>query len=160
MTQDIILPRTQAEPDPDAGTARSRTEFAHIAYNLLDHEADRVGEIARKYQLRWIRESAGILSDPRLGTKTWEKLVEAAERIGQDVKEELADKLNLVAAWDSTPIYWGQPPLLEIMDKVEGDDIHRYGFDHEQKGHEVLKARDRGEDFLGQRERVNARRPT
>lgn len=159
MSSDIVLPRDTVDPDPDAGRVKDATEFAHTAYNLLDHEAKEALDITRKYQLRWIQGAQRILSDPRLGPHTFEKLMEFAESVGQDVKEEFAERLSLMVAWDPTPILEGKPPLLTVMDKYDREDIHKHGFDHEQKQFEVLKSKARGEAYLGQRERVNARRP-
>lgn len=150
---DIVMPHGAGEPDPDAGIVKNAVEFAHTAYNLQDHEALEAIDIMRKYQRRWIYRA-------RWGWHNWEDLADFLEELGGNIQYEFAERLNLLTRWDPTPVLEGKPPLLEVMDKMPSDDIHKFGFDHERKGFEVRKAVGRGEEFLGQKERVDARRPT
>lgn len=148
---DIIMPQGAGEPDPNAGIVRNPTEFAHIAYNLQDTEALEAMAICRKYQKRWLYAA-------KWGWRSWDDLADFLETLGQDFQYEMADKLNLMTRWDPTPVLEGKPPLMEVMDKMPGDDIHKFGFDHERKGYQVKKAVVRGEDYLGQKERPEALR--
>lgn len=59
--------------------------------------------------------------------------------------------LNILATVDPAPCFYGEPPIVEIIGKINTDPIHKYGFDHERKKFEVERATDRGEDFLGQK---------
>lgn len=148
-TEDIILPRERVEPDPEASNLTSATQFAHTAYNLLDHEALEAIEIVRKYSRKWIEGAPNH-------AESWEQMVDFLERLGVDLKEEFMDRLQLLVTWDPTPLLEGKEPVLTIMDKLPSEDIHKYGFDHEFKAFEVNRAVSRGEDYLGQRERPDS----
>jgi hypothetical protein len=41
---------------------------------------------------------------------------------------------------------------IDVIGHVPGHDIHKFGFDHEEKQYEVRKATERGEDYRGQKE--------
>lgn len=61
--------------------------------------------------------------------------------------------IGILATLDPAPCFHGEPPIVEIIGKISGDPIEKHGFDHEQKSWEVNKANDRGEDWLGQKEK-------
>lgn len=87
---------------------------------------------------------------------TIEQGIMIIEELEKEIQYELATGLNILARVDSTPMLMGQPPILEIMGKLPGDSVEKYGFDHEKKEWEVKRATDRGEDYLGQKEEPNA----
>lgn len=116
---------------------KSRKQMVHWADELTDSEATKafeiVGRIQMKYQyMRNSKENLEALRDEALTT--------------------LAEQMNILAELDVSPCFYGKEPVLEIIGKFQGDDIHKYGFDHEQKGWEINKAHEKGEDFLGEKE--------
>lgn len=114
----------------------SAKQFVHWSDELTDEESvAAVREIA-KIQQKWAAK-----------TNTKENL----EMLRDEVLTKMME-LNIVAEFDPSPCFYGEPPILEIRGKVQGDPIHQYGFDHEKKQWEVRKAAERGEEFLGQRE--------
>lgn len=67
--------------------------------------------------------------------------------------------IGVLATLDPAPVFYGEPPIVEILGKVKEDKtFHTEGFDHEKKMYEVRKATERGEDWLGQKEAVNKRK--
>ncbi len=56
---------------------------------------------------------------------------------------------------DATPVFEGNPPLVEWLGKIEGTSLANYGQDHEKKQWEVQKATERNEDYLGQKGEVS-----
>lgn len=127
----------------DHSRITSVTDLAHFASDLQDQEAAEVARItmavSRKYATR--------IATP-----------ENLEALRDEVLTRLADA-SILATVDVAPVLNGEPPIVEIIGKVAGDPQHKYGFDHEKKQYEVRKATQRGEDYLGQKENPDARRP-
>lgn len=123
-------------PDPKDHLIKSGKEFAGFASELLD------SEIQQAYQ---------IITDVQ-STYQYRMATPAnLEALRDEALTRLA-AIGILATVDPSPCYHGQPPVLEIIGKVDGDPIFTEGFDHGQKRHEVLLANKRGEDFYGQRE--------
>lgn len=57
---------------------------------------------------------------------------------------------GILVSFDPTPLFEGDAPHLEILGKVPGGDMDRYGFDHEKEAWEVKRANDEGESFHGE----------
>lgn len=102
--------------------------------DLTDHEIQQTVNIIHNAQ----RKYAGRSNSP-----------ENLEKLRDEVLTRLTD-LNILATFDPTPCFYGEPPAVEILGKVSTDPIHKFGYDHEQKAWEVQKANEKGEDFLGQ----------
>lgn len=117
-------------------------QLVHWSDELLDTESQIVGRIVREAQLKWAGKA---------------NTVDNLQELRQELLHALMD-VGIVAEFDPTPCFYGEPPILEIRGKVQGDPQHKYGFDHEQKRWEVLRAIERNEDYLGQKERPNSRR--
>jgi hypothetical protein len=80
------------------------------------------------------------------------------ERLRDEVLTRLSE-INILATLDPAPCFYGEPPIVEIIGKVATDPIHKVGMDHEKKRYEVLKSKERNEDYLGQKERYNKLKP-
>lgn len=123
-------------------TITSGKDLAGFATELLDSEVQQVVAIVvgvqEKYKLR--ANTAANLEALR---------DEALTRLAQ---------IGVLATLDPAPCFYGEAPILEIIGKIDNPGVHAE-FDHEQKGYEVRKSVQRGEDYLGQNERVNPRRP-
>lgn len=124
-------------------TIHSGKEFAGFATELLDTEIQEAIRIIVSLQNKYAHRA-----------NTPENL----EMLRDEALTRLAE-MGILATLDPAPCFYGEPPILEIIGKVAGDPIHTEGMDHEQKGYEVRKAVQRGEDFLGQKERANTRVP-
>lgn len=127
----------------DPTIAKTDKQFAEMASELLDHEIQAAMQIVVGIQRRYANRR---------------NTVENLEEMRDEVLTRLSEK-SILATFDPTPCFHGEPPILEFIGKINTDPIHKHGYDHEQKTYEVRKATDRGEDFLGQKERVNARVP-
>jgi hypothetical protein len=104
--------------------------------DLYDHEVatvDRIGkEIAHKFSHR---------------TATFENLEELVKFAhGRFLEEGFIVEVDTAKC-----LVLGEAPEIMIIGKVPGHDDHKHGFDHERKRHEVLKSKDTGEKYLGQR---------
>lgn len=109
---------------------------------LLDSESQMAGRVVREAQIKWAGKP---------------NTVENLEELRQEILHALMD-IGIVAEFDPTPCFYGQPPIVEIRGKVKDDPQHKYGFDHEKKRWEVQRAIERNEEYLGQKEPVNSRR--
>ena len=128
------------EPDP---VIRSKQQMVHFADELTDTESVRAFELVH-----------------RIGAKYQHKVASEANlhALRDECLTRLADEMNILAELDISPIYSNEPPILEFKGKFTGDNLHKYGFDHEQKKFEIDKAHDRGEDYLGEKESPKPRK--
>lgn len=114
--------------------------FAHAASDLTDAEITQTFKV-----VQLVREKYS----GKVNTK------ENLEALRDEVLTRLME-IGILATLDPAPVFYGEPPTLEIIGKVKEDKIfHTEGFDHEQKKFEVRKATERGEDWLGQKENIN-----
>jgi hypothetical protein len=81
---------------------------------------------------------------------------ENLEAMGDEIVYRLADETSILSKYDPVPLASGGHPEVELIGKVDGDSIHKYGFDHEKKEWEVKRATQQGENFLGE-EKVRSR---
>jgi hypothetical protein len=126
--------------DPqDVGKIRSAKEFVTHSSELLDSEAQQVMRVMYQIQAKYARRP---------------NTVDQLEALRDETLTRLMD-IGIIATVDPTPCFYGEPPVVEIVGKVPTDNLHKYGFDHEQKQYEVQKAVGRGEEFLGEKESVN-----
>jgi hypothetical protein len=133
--------KLRAPQIPD-GKVNSPEELVKLATELSDEEVKKVGDI-------WVDLIV------KYGTLT--NTVENLEALRDEALNTFASQ-NILVTFDPAPCFYGEPPAIEIIGHVEGHDIHKYGFDHERKQWEVLRAMERGEDYLGQKEPINSRK--
>jgi hypothetical protein len=118
--------------------------FAHAAADLTDSEITEVFKII-------------ALVQDKYATKA--NTAENLEKLRDETLTRLMD-MGVLATLDPAPCFYGEPPVIEIVGKVQEDKVfHTEGFDHEKKMYEVRKAADRGEDWLGQKESVDKLKP-
>ena len=127
----------------DKGRVHSKKQFVHNSDELADSEAVKAVRLIGEVQIKYAKKVA---------TK------ENLHALRDEALYRLATQLGIKAELDPTPCFYGEPPILEIQGKMAGDDIHKYGFDHEKKGWEVRKAHERGEDYLGEKESLESKR--
>jgi len=121
---------------------KSGKQFAEFASELQDTEVEQLIKIHVALQQKWAFRA---------------NTVENLEAMRDEYLTRFAEA-GIVATVDASPCLYGEPPVVEILGKVSGDPIHTDGFDHERKQWEVRRAVERNEDYLGQKERPNARR--
>lgn len=130
------------QPNVPDDKIKSAKQFVHWSDELTDSEAQGAVKVIAQIQQKYA---------PMANTK------ENLEALRDEALTRLMD-LGIVAELDPAPCFYGEPPILEIRGKVSTDPIHKHGFDHEQKQYEVLKAMERNEDYLGQKEQPNKRK--
>ncbi|HEY5446429.1 MAG TPA: hypothetical protein VIJ87_18610 [Pyrinomonadaceae bacterium] len=117
-------------------------DFAHSASDLTDAEISRFFKVVEEVRVKY----AGRKNS-----------VENLESLRDETLTRLMD-IGILATMDPSPCFYGEPPVIEVVGKVQGDSLHKHGFDHEQKGWEVNKANERNEQWLGQKEPLNKRK--
>jgi len=100
--------------------------------NLYDEELPKVGKAAHTMNELW-KETARHI-DLRNQKESSQKITEWHKRaIGE------FERAGFVVEVDMTPIYADMPPTISIVDRT-----NKVIFDHEKKGWEVKKSRDKG----------------
>jgi hypothetical protein len=123
-----------SQKDDVIGSAEKLAQFAAELTDLeVSQVATLVGKLQRKYAGR--PNNAKVLDELRD-----EALTKMAE-------------IGILATVDPTPCFHGEPPIIEILGKVPGHEMHTEGFDHERKRWEVQNANKLGEAYRGQKEK-------
>jgi hypothetical protein len=137
---------TSPKLDAHEGIVTSAKEFSDaLTLDLNDEEIARAFQIIARVRTKYKHRSFDNI----------EKGMMIVEEMEKEVQTELAEKLNILARIDVTPMLMGNPPILEVLGKLPGDPVEKYGFDHEKKEWEVKRSTSRNEDFLGQKENAN-----
>lgn len=117
-----------------------------MTLEMTDDEIKRVLELTvstvKKHQEKWRR------------IYPFDSIEQCADLL-EELEKELAYKLmelHVMVKIDGTPIFAGQPPIIEYLGRLDTGSFAKYGQDHEKKEWEVKKADARGEDFLGQKD--------
>lgn len=123
-----------SQKDDIIGSAEKLAQFAAELTDLeVSQVATLVGKLQRKYAGR--PNNAKVLDELRD-----EALTKMAE-------------IGILATVDPTPCFHGEPPIIEILGKVPGHEMHTEGFDHERKRWEVQNANKLNEAYRGQKEK-------
>ncbi len=121
----------------DPTSVKSMEDLVYKATDLTDYEVGEISKIIYEISTKFSRKS---------------NTVQNLEEMRDEILTRLAEE-NIIAEVDPAPCLYGEPPVVEIVGKVATDDIHKYGFDHEKKAHEVNEAVRRRETFRGEKER-------
>jgi hypothetical protein len=118
-----------------------------MTLDLTDDEIKKALEITvnivRKHQTKW------RLKYP---FDSLEQVADLLEELEKELGHRLMEELDVLVKVDGTPVFEGLPPVIDWMGKLDTSSLAKYGQDHEKKTWEVQKAKDRGEDFLGQKD--------
>jgi hypothetical protein len=120
---------------------KSTKQMVHYADELTDTESVAVVRLITECQMKWAHKP---------NTK------QNLEYLRDEVLTKMMG-MNVIAEFDPAPCFYGEPPIVEIKGKVAGDPIHKHGFDHEKKAYEVVKAKEAGEDYYGEKESKNGK---
>lgn len=143
-------PPTSPTLDADSGIITSARDFSgKLTLDLTDEEIKRAFEIIVPIKKRWESIFRVKFSDPNLSF-TMDQALDMVEQFEDEIKTRLAEDVNILATVDTTPLLEGQPLIIEWIGRIPGDNVFKYGLDHEKKEWEVKKATARGEAFLGQ----------
>lgn len=118
-----------------------------MTLDLSDDEIKRALEltvrIVRKHQDQWKR---------KYPFDSIEQVADLLEELEKELAYEMMVEVECLVRVDGTPVFVGQPPVIEWMGKLDTSSLGKYGQDHERKTWEVQKATERGEDYLGQKD--------
>lgn len=99
--------------------------------------------IVRKHQTQWKR---------KFPFDSLDQVADLIEELEKELAQTLMEEVDVLMRVDGTPVFAGQPPVIEYMGRLDTSSLAKYGQDHEKKTYEVQKAKDRGEDYLGQKD--------
>jgi hypothetical protein len=57
--------------------------------------------------------------------------------------------MDLIATVDASPVFSGEPPVVDIVGALDSHYSAKFGMDHERKEWEVKRAAQQGTAFLG-----------
>lgn len=133
----------------DEGIVKSDKEFSDaLTLDLTDDEIKMFGILFQQVRGRYYGRRYDTL----------EQGVKIVEEMEKEMQTVMAERLSILCRFDVSPMIMGQPPIFEVMGRIPGHSIEKYGFDHEKKEYEVKKATARDEDYLGQKGEENANR--
>jgi hypothetical protein len=144
------MSNTSPDLPVDDGLVHSAKEFSDVlTQELNDDEIKRAFELIVKITEKWHQKfvqkfRVGAIFSP-------ESALEELDKFEEELKYELATKLHVYATVDPTPVFEGEPPIVEIIGALPSHPIATHGFDHEKKTWEVQHATERGEDYYGQK---------
>lgn len=119
-----------------------------LTMDLTDDEIQRALQITLRVKRKWEGIFRSKLRDHSFTVEQAMKLVDQCE---DELSYELATKLDILASIDASPVFEGQPLIIEFVGALSSHSSAKYGMDHEKKEWEVKRATfETGEDFLGQ----------
>lgn len=133
---------------PNDGIITSTKDFSgSLTLDLTDDEISRAYRVIVRIKTKW----EGVFRK-KFPFDSLDQALDLLSQFDDEIKTELAEQCNILATVDTTPILEGQPPVIEWIGKLPGDDIYKEGLDHERKEYEVKRAHARGEAFYGEKE--------
>jgi hypothetical protein len=147
------LPVNSPELPTDSGVVMSRKAFSDgLTLDLTDSEIQQALSITLPIKNKW---SAVFRSKLNSGQFTVDQAMKLVDQFEDELVSTLAERMDLIATVDASPVFEGEPLIIDFVGALPSHYTARYGMDHERKRYEVLKAKDRGEAFLGEKESVN-----
>lgn len=131
----------------DDGIVRNPKEFSDaLTLELTDEEITRALKTTLPIRLKWQRK---FRSAVRHQNFTVDEAMKLLDQFETELVYELATMCHIMATVDVTPVFEGQPPVIEFMGSMSSHPSAKYGLDHERKEFEVKRAKDTKQDFLG-----------
>src|SRR5208282_2563749 len=135
----------------DDGIITSAKQFSDaLTQELNDDEIKRAFEMIVRISEKYHEKFARRFGPSSLFTP--EEALEALDEFEEELKYELATKLHVYATVDATPVFEGEPPIVELAGALPSHPIAKYGLDHAKKTWEVQHATEKGEDYYGQKD--------
>ena len=145
------MAHTSPQLPVDDGIVSSAKQFSDgLTQDLTDDEIKRAFEMTVRISNKWHEKFAKSFGPHSIFTP--ELALEALDAFEEELKYELATKLDVYATVDATPVFEGNPPIVEFAGALPSHKIAKYGLDHERKSIEVKRATAKGEDYYEQRE--------
>lgn len=133
----------------DDGIVTTQRDFSNaLTMDLTDDEIKKAMEITLRIKEKWERKFKAKAGQVGFGP---EEALELIDQMEEELKYELATKLDIYATMDATPIFEGKPPIIEFAGALPSHSVAKQGFDHERKAWEVKKTKETKEDYLGQK---------
>lgn len=122
------------------------TDFSNaMTLDLTDEEIKLFGELTLKIRARYIERWRLMNFD------SIDHAIDELEKFRDELSTTLAERMGLLVTVDGSPILAGEPPIIEVIGKIDGTQFATYGMDHEKKETEVKLATERNEAYLGQK---------
>lgn len=135
----------------DDGIVRSAKEFSDVlTQELTDDEIKAAFEMTVRISNKWHRKFVSRFGPHSMFTP--EEALEALDAFEEELKYELATRLHVFATVDATPVFEGEPPIVEFAGALPSHSVAKHGFDHERKTHDVQLATSKGEAYLGEKD--------
>lgn len=144
---------TVTSPDlpVNTGIVRTQKQFSdNLTQDLTDEEIQKCLRIILPIKNKW--EGRFVARFTHNDSPTENEIHKFLNEFEDEIKTTLAERVNVLATVDTTPLLMGEPPTIEFVGVLPGHSLNQYGFDHEKKIWEVTKATQLGEDFLGQKD--------
>jgi len=134
----------------DDGIVTSAKQFSDaLTQELTDDEIKRAFELTVRISQKWHEKFVSKFGPHSIFTP--EEALEELDAFEEELKYELATRLHVYATVDATPVFEGEPPIVEFAGALPSHNIAKYGFDHEKQQSLVTKATARGEDYYEQK---------
>lgn len=144
---DFELPVDSPALGVDEGKVWSPKQFSDgLTLDLTDDEIKRMFEIVVTVSRKWRQVFITKVHHPDFNVEKAMKLIDQFE---DELITRLAEGMDLIATVDASPVFAGEPPVVDIVGALDSHYSAKYGMDHEKKEYEVKRASREGTDFLG-----------
>jgi hypothetical protein len=148
MTEPVALSTTSPDLPTNSGIVTSTKDFSNgLTLDLPDSEITQALQIVLPIKKKWQQRFRYKFGHASFGIEEAMKLVDQME---DEIVTTLAERLHLIATVDASPVFEGEPLIIEFVGALDSHASAKYGQDHEKKAWEVKRALQTGEDFLGQ----------
>lgn len=148
FTPEITSPTLPA----NSGFVHSVKEFSDtLTLDLTDDEITQAFKILMGVIQRWQNIFRSKIDPSNVTTyRDVEQIMSDVDKFEAEVKERLAESLHILASVDVMPVLDGTGyPTIVLEGALPSHYTATYGFDHERKGWEVKKAKEKSQVFLG-----------
>lgn len=150
MTDESTYVPTSPELPAEGDILKTAKDFSGaMTLDLQDHEIQACMRILHNVRQRHLEKWMSKFNDPQ--NFTIDDALEAISQFEDELKTEMAEKVNVLVGVDATPLLEGKGLRLEWLGVLPGGSLEHYGMDHEQKEWEVKRANARGENYLGEK---------
>jgi hypothetical protein len=146
----LNVPTSPDLPTGDDNITSAKKFSGAMTLDLTDAEIQAAMRIVNRVKQKYQEVFRRKFNDP--STFTLDDVHKWVDQFEDEIKYELADKVNVLASVDTVPLLEGKPLSIEWLGVLPGGNLERYGMDHERKGWEVKRANQRGENYLGEKD--------
>jgi hypothetical protein len=122
-----------------------------LTMDLTDEEIQRAMKTVLPIISKWQRIFRSKMGhNALLSYRDVEDMMKDVDKFEDEVKTTFMEKMDLLVTVDIMPVLEGTGyPAIVFEGALSSHSTAKYGMDHEKKSHEVRKAKDLGEVFLG-----------